>query len=149
MNIQSFSLTTWLETRYTGYSWSSPARDGDSYIPYSGSYPHTCPLDSSSDWGTSLQTPYAQYHQAQQHSVLEQKTVPENLLSPTDRYKLKYRQYEADMKEEYKQYSQRIAEKRKDHLQCPEASIKVAGKEVIAFLEIKYMLVFGEVCMCV
>ncbi|KFM07292.1 Calcyphosin-2, partial [Aptenodytes forsteri] len=107
----------------------SDEEDGDSYIPYSGSYPHTCPLDSSSDWRTSLQTPYAQYHQAQQHSVLEQKTVPENLPSPTDRYKLKYRQYEADMKEEYKQYSQRIAEKRKDHLQCPEASIKVAGKE--------------------
>ncbi|XP_075351853.1 calcyphosin-2 isoform X1 [Mycteria americana] len=116
----------------------SDEEDGDSYIPYSGSYPHTCPLDSSSDWRTSLQTPYAQHHQAQQfkqvsrkscqkkieHSVLEQKTIPENLPSPTDRYKLKYRQYEADMKEEYKQYSQRIAEKKKDHLQCPEASIK-------------------------
>ncbi|XP_072719846.1 calcyphosin-2 isoform X4 [Ciconia boyciana] len=116
----------------------SDEEDGDSYIPYSGSYPHTCPLDSSSDWRTSLQTPYAQHHQAQQfkqvsrkscqkkieHSVLEQKTIPENLPSPTDRYKLKYRQYEADMKEEYKQYSQRIAEKKKDHLHCPEASIK-------------------------
>ncbi|XP_059672652.1 calcyphosin-2 isoform X1 [Gavia stellata] len=102
----------------------SDEEDGDSYIPFSGSYPHTCPLDSSSDWRTSLQTPYAQHHQAQQHSVLEQKTIPENLPSPTDGYKLKYRQYEADMKEEYKQYSQRIAEKKKDHLQCPEASIK-------------------------
>ncbi|XP_009571317.1 PREDICTED: calcyphosin-2-like, partial [Fulmarus glacialis] len=58
------------------------------------------------------------------HSVLEQKTIPENLPSPTDRYKLKYRQYEGDMKEKYKQYSQRIAEKKKDHLRCPEASIK-------------------------
>ncbi|XP_069629375.1 calcyphosin-2 isoform X2 [Haliaeetus albicilla] len=113
----------------------SDGEDGDSYIPYSGSYRHTCPLDSSSDWRMSLQLPYAQHHQAQQvsrkscqkkieHSVLEQKTIPENLPSPTDRYKLKYRQYEADMKEEYKQYSQRIAEKKKDHLQCPEASIK-------------------------
>ncbi|XP_075006196.1 calcyphosin-2 isoform X2 [Calonectris borealis] len=102
----------------------SDEEDGNSYIPYSGSYPHTCPLDSSSDWRTSLQTPHAQHHQAQQHSVLEQKTIPENLPSPTDRYKLKYRQYEADMKEEYKQYSQRTAEKKKDHLQCPEASIK-------------------------
>lgn len=73
---------------------------------------------------------------------MEQKTIPENLPSPTDRYKLKYRQYEADMKEEYKQYSQRIAEKKKDHLQCPEASIKVAAKEVIAFLNSKCTLVF-------
>ncbi|NXT41562.1 CAYP2 protein, partial [Pelecanoides urinatrix] len=108
----------------------SDEEDGDSYIPYSGSYPHTCPLDSSSDWRTSLQTPHAQHHQAQQHCVLEQKTIPENLPSPTDRYKLKYRQHEADMKEEYKQYSQRIAEKKKDHLRCLEVSIKVAGKEL-------------------
>ncbi|XP_054077526.1 calcyphosin-2 isoform X2 [Rissa tridactyla] len=96
----------------------SDEEDGDSYMPYSGSYPHTCRLDSSSDWRTSLQTPYAQHHQAQQ------KTIPENLPSPTDRYKLKYRQYEADTREEYKQYSQRIAEKKKDHFQCPEASVK-------------------------
>ncbi|NWW91568.1 CAYP2 protein, partial [Rhynochetos jubatus] len=100
----------------------SDEEDGNSYIPYSGSYPHTCPLDSSSDWRTS----YAQHHQAQLHSVLHQKTIPENLPSPADRYKLKYRQYEADMKEEYKQYSQRISEKKKDHLHCPEASIKGA-----------------------
>ncbi|KFV13821.1 Calcyphosin-2, partial [Tauraco erythrolophus] len=105
----------------------SDEEDGDSYIPYSGNNPHTCPLNSSSDWRTSLQTPYAQHHQAQQ------KTIPENLPFPTDRYKLKYRQYEADMKEEYKQYSQRIAEKKKDHLQCPKASIKVAGKEGTQF----------------
>uniref|UniRef100_A0A8C3JVN0 Calcyphosine 2 n=1 Tax=Calidris pygmaea TaxID=425635 RepID=A0A8C3JVN0_9CHAR len=87
-------------------------------MPYSGSYPRTCRLDSSSDWRTSLRTPYAQHHQAQQ------KTIPENLPPPTDRYKLKYHQYQADRKEEYKQYSQRIAEKKKDQLQCPEASIK-------------------------
>ncbi|XP_074683315.1 calcyphosin-2 isoform X2 [Strix aluco] len=97
----------------------SDEEDGDSYIPCSGSYPHTCPLDLSSGWRTSLQAPYAQHHQAQQ-----QKTIPENLPSPTAKYKLKYRQYEADLREEYKQYSQRIAEKKKDHLQCPEASIK-------------------------
>jgi len=73
---------------------------------------------------------------------LQQKTIPEDLPSAADRYKLKYRQYEADMKEEYKQYSQRLAEKKKDHLQCPEASIKVAGKEVIAFLNSQCTLVF-------
>ncbi|NWX39876.1 CAYP2 protein, partial [Steatornis caripensis] len=107
----------------------SDEEDGDSYVPYSGSYPHTCALDSSSDWRMSLQTPYAQHHQAQQHSVLEQKTIPENLPSPTGKYKLKYGQYEADMREEYKQYSQRMAEKKKDHLWRPEASIKGAQRE--------------------
>ncbi|XP_074024609.1 calcyphosin-2 isoform X2 [Numenius arquata] len=96
----------------------SDEEDGDSYMPYSGSYPQTCCLDSSSDWRTSLQMSYAQHHQAQQ------KTIPQNLPPLTDRYKLKYRQYQADRKEKYKQYSQRIAEKKKDQLQCPEASVK-------------------------
>ncbi|XP_013802741.1 calcyphosin-2 [Apteryx mantelli] len=102
----------------------SDEEDGDSCIPYSRNYPHTCPLDSSSSWRTSLQTPYAQNQQAQQHSPLEQKTIPENLPSPTDKYKVKYQQYETEMKERYKQYSQRIAEKKKDYIQCPEASKK-------------------------
>ncbi|NXC44931.1 CAYP2 protein, partial [Penelope pileata] len=102
----------------------SDDEDGNSYVPYSRSYPHTCPLDSSSDWRTSLQMPHAQHLPSQQCSLLEQKTIPENLPSPTDKYKLKYRQYEADMKEEYRQYSERILEKKKEHLQCPEASIK-------------------------
>ncbi|XP_028941950.1 calcyphosin-2 isoform X2 [Antrostomus carolinensis] len=93
----------------------SDEEDGDSYIPYSGSYPHTCLLDSSPDWRASLRTPNAQHHQ---------KTIPENLPSPTGKYKLKHHQYEADTQEEYEQYSQSIAEKKKDHLQCPEASIK-------------------------
>ncbi|XP_074024608.1 calcyphosin-2 isoform X1 [Numenius arquata] len=102
----------------------SDEEDGDSYMPYSGSYPQTCCLDSSSDWRTSLQMSYAQHHQAQQVSLLLKKTIPQNLPPLTDRYKLKYRQYQADRKEKYKQYSQRIAEKKKDQLQCPEASVK-------------------------
>ncbi|KAM7022690.1 LOW QUALITY PROTEIN: calcyphosin-2 [Passerculus sandwichensis] len=57
-------------------------------------------------------------------SVLEQRTRPENLPSLRDRSKLKHGQYEAGMKEEYKQHPQRIAEKKKDHLQCPDTSIK-------------------------
>lgn len=77
-----------------------------------------------------------------QHSVLEQKIIPEDLPSPTDKYKLKYRQYEADVKEEYKQYSERIAEKKKGPQQCPETSIKVAGKVKIAFLSSKFEWVF-------
>ncbi|XP_061852437.1 calcyphosin-2 isoform X2 [Colius striatus] len=107
----------------------SDEEDGVSYIPYSGSYHHTCPLDASSDRRVTLQTPYAQHHQAQQHSDLEQKMIPENLPSPADRYKLKYCPYAADVKEEYKQYSQTVVEKQKDHHQSPEASIKVARKE--------------------
>lgn len=74
---------------------------------------------------------------------MEQKTRPENLPSPTDRYKLKYGQYEADTKEEYKQHSQRIAEKKKDHLQRPDSSIKVAGKIEITFLNSKYTSLFN------
>uniref|UniRef100_A0A8C4V3S1 Calcyphosine 2 n=1 Tax=Falco tinnunculus TaxID=100819 RepID=A0A8C4V3S1_FALTI len=49
----------------------SDEEDGDSYTPYSGSYPHTCPLESSSDWRTSLQMPYAHHCQAQQGTQLE------------------------------------------------------------------------------
>ncbi|XP_062423898.1 calcyphosin-2 isoform X2 [Rhea pennata] len=100
----------------------SDEEGGDSCIPYSRSYPHACPLDSSSSWRTSLQTLSAQHQRAQQ-------TIPENLPSPTDKYKVKYRQYEAEMKERYKQYTQRIAEKKKDHIQCPEASKKGAHLE--------------------
>ncbi|NXA42801.1 CAYP2 protein, partial [Eudromia elegans] len=100
----------------------SDEEDGDSCIPHSRSYCHTCPLDSSSRWRTSLQSPYAQNQHAQQHSFLEQKTIPENLPSPTEKYKVKYQQYEAEMKERYKLYSQRIAEKKKEHSQCQEAS---------------------------
>ncbi|XP_014104344.1 PREDICTED: calcyphosin-2 isoform X2 [Pseudopodoces humilis] len=93
----------------------SDEEDGDSYIPYTGSSSHRCQIDSSSEWRTSLQTPYVQH----QH-----KTRPENLISATDRSKPKHGQYESGMKEEYKQHPHRTAEKKKDHLQCPDTSIK-------------------------
>ncbi|XP_068046350.1 calcyphosin-2 isoform X1 [Anomalospiza imberbis] len=93
----------------------SDEEDGDSYIVYTGSSSHRCQLDSSSEWRTPLQTPYAQH----QH-----KTRPENLPSLTDRSKSKHGQYEAGTKEEHKQHPQRTAEKKKDHLQCPDTSIK-------------------------
>ncbi|XP_032622895.1 calcyphosin-2 isoform X3 [Chelonoidis abingdonii] len=120
---------------------SSDEEDGDSYIPYSKRFPRVGPPDSSStvSWGTPLQTPYAQHHQTQQMArkhcqkktelSLEQKTIPENLPSPTDKYKLKYQQYEAEMKEGYKQYSQRTAEKKKNNAQSQEFSRKTADKE--------------------
>ncbi|XP_051487712.1 calcyphosin-2 isoform X2 [Apus apus] len=118
----------------------SDGEDGDSYIPYSRSYPHTCPLESSSGWRTSLQTPNAQHQQTQQSSVLEQKTIPENLPSPRDRYKMKYLQYEADMKEEYQKYSRRIEEKKKEHLKCPAASIKDEHGDDLTALDKKALL---------
>ncbi|KAM7177838.1 calcyphosin-2 isoform 2-T3 [Macrochelys suwanniensis] len=119
---------------------SSDEEDGDSYIPYNKRFPRIGPPDSSStvSWGTPLQTPYAQHHQTQQMGnhcqkkmelSLEQKTIPENLPSPTDKYKLKYQQYEAEMKEGYKQYSQRTAEKKKNNAQFQESSRKTAHKE--------------------
>ncbi|KFO77765.1 Calcyphosin-2, partial [Cuculus canorus] len=43
----------------------SDGEDGDSYIPYTESHPYTCHLDRR----TSLQTPYAQHHQAQEVSL--------------------------------------------------------------------------------
>ncbi|XP_034627567.1 calcyphosin-2 isoform X2 [Trachemys scripta elegans] len=120
---------------------SSDEEDGDSYIPYSKRFPRIGPPDSSStvSWGSPLQTPYAQHHQTQQMArkhcqkkmelSLEQKTIPENLPSPTNKYKLKYQQYEADMKEGYKQYSQRTTEKKKNNAQSQESSRKTADKE--------------------
>ncbi|XP_019468847.1 calcyphosin-2 isoform X3 [Meleagris gallopavo] len=96
----------------------SDDEDGNSYVPCSRSFPHTHSLNSSSDWRTSLEMPRGQ------HLPSQQRTLPENLPTPTDKYKQKYRQYEADMKEEYKQYSERTAEKKRNHLQCPEASVK-------------------------
>lgn len=43
----------------------------------------------------------------------EQDIIPEDLPAPTGKYRLKYQQYKAEMKEGYKQYSQRNAEKTK------------------------------------
>ncbi|XP_075065646.1 calcyphosin-2 [Mixophyes fleayi] len=94
--------------------------DEDTFIPLSKGYPRLGPPDSTStvSWGTPLHTPYAQHYQAQQLitkpspvinelSLSQLKTVPENLPSPSDRFQLKYKQYEEEMKTSYKQYSMR------------------------------------------
>nr|XP_060633422.1 calcyphosin-2 isoform X1 [Anolis sagrei ordinatus]XP_060633423.1 calcyphosin-2 isoform X1 [Anolis sagrei ordinatus] len=106
----------------------SEDEDGDTYKPYSVERSHAGPLHSAStiSWGTPLHTPYAQHYTVQQtarkpglkkseFSLCEQNTVPENLPPPADKYKLKYQQYEAEMKEEYKCYSQRAAEKKRNN----------------------------------
>ncbi|NXJ04604.1 CAYP2 protein, partial [Odontophorus gujanensis] len=98
--------------------------DGYSSVSYSRSFPRTCSLNSSLDWRSSLQMPPGQHLPSPQHSVLEQKTLPKNLPTPAGKYKLKHLQHEADIKEEYKQNSERNAEKKRNHLQGPEASVK-------------------------
>lgn len=46
----------------------------------------------------------------------EQDILPEDLPAPTGKYKLKNQQYKTEMKEEYKQYSKRNAEKTKSNI---------------------------------
>ncbi|XP_057599031.1 calcyphosin-2 isoform X3 [Hippopotamus amphibius kiboko] len=63
----------------------------------------------------------------------EQDVIPENLPAPTDKYKLKYQQQKTEMKEGYKQYSQRNAEKTESnitHQQTPRN--KKDDKEMVA-----------------
>lgn len=52
-------------------------------------------------------------------------------------------QYEAGTKKKYEQHPQRIAEKKKDHLQCPDTSIKVADKVEIAFFNCRCTSLFN------
>ncbi|XP_045868809.1 calcyphosin-2 isoform X6 [Meles meles] len=66
----------------------------------------------------------------------EQDIIPENLPAPTSKYKLKYQQYKTEMKEGYKQYSQRNAEMTKSKItqQSPRKKIDdkcVQGEESI------------------
>ncbi|KAG2460013.1 KCNC2 protein, partial [Polypterus senegalus] len=66
------------------------------------------PPDSSStvSWGTPFsKTPLT--FQNHQPPPWEEKTIPENLPAPSERYKEKYKAYETEMKMNYKQHSQR------------------------------------------
>uniref|UniRef100_A0A8C5VPU1 Calcyphosine 2 n=1 Tax=Microcebus murinus TaxID=30608 RepID=A0A8C5VPU1_MICMU len=56
----------------------------------------------------------------------DEDVIPENLPAPTEKYKLKYQQYETEMRDGYKQFSQRNAEKTKSnitHQQSPRNKI--------------------------
>uniref|UniRef100_A0A0P6J478 Calcyphosin-2 n=1 Tax=Heterocephalus glaber TaxID=10181 RepID=A0A0P6J478_HETGA len=102
----------------------SDDEDDFSYGSLSAVHTHFNPTKSFSalDWDASCQIPYTQHHL----NELEQDIIPENLPSPTDKYKLKYEQYKTEMKEGYKQYSQRNAEKTKSdniHQQSPRKKI--------------------------
>ncbi|XP_045444224.1 calcyphosin-2 isoform X2 [Pipistrellus kuhlii] len=84
------------------------------YIPLRTAHIYFDPPNSSSalDWVTPRQIPYTQQHL----NKLEQDVIPEDLPAPTGQYKLKYQQYKTEMKEGYKQYCQRNAEKRKSNI---------------------------------
>ncbi|XP_062971720.1 calcyphosin-2 [Cynocephalus volans] len=102
-------------------------------IPLSTAHIYFNPPNSSSTlgWITPCQMPYTQHHL----NELEQDIIPENLPAPTSKYKLKYQQYKTEMKEGYKQYSQKNAEKTKSniiHQQSPRNKIDekcVQGEE--------------------
>ncbi|XP_042326591.1 calcyphosin-2 isoform X2 [Sceloporus undulatus] len=77
--------------------------------------------------------------------LLEQNAVPENLPPPTDKYKLKYQQYESEMKEEYKHYSQRVAEKKAHKIQTSEPPGKTDEKKEDVAAERKKQTVVEQV----
>nr|XP_006012918.1 PREDICTED: calcyphosin-2 isoform X2 [Latimeria chalumnae] len=85
------------------------------YKPLDKQYPRLGPPDTTStvSWGTPIHVPCVQRCTRQQPPPWEEKTVPENLPAPSDKYREKYKQYEVEMKENYKQFSQRVVEKSK------------------------------------
>ncbi|XP_015416826.1 PREDICTED: calcyphosin-2 isoform X1 [Myotis davidii] len=92
----------------------SDDEDDFSYIPFRTAHIHFDPPNPSSalDGVTPCQIPYTQQHL----NELEQDIIPDDLPAPTSKYKLKYQQYKTEMKEGYKQYCQRNAEKTKSNI---------------------------------
>ncbi|KAL1775477.1 hypothetical protein HispidOSU_028428 [Sigmodon hispidus] len=89
----------------------SDEEDSFSQAPHSTMHIDLKPLQfpSAVGWVTPCQRPYSQRHL----NEVEQDVIPEDLPAPTGKYKLKYQQYSREMKEGYKQYIQRTAEKGK------------------------------------
>lgn len=89
----------------------SDEEDNFSQAPCSTMRVHLKPpqLPSALGWVLPCQRPYFQHDL----NEVEQDIIPEDLPAPTGKYKLKYQQYATDMKEGYKQYLQRMAEKAK------------------------------------
>ncbi|XP_038535322.1 calcyphosin-2 isoform X4 [Canis lupus familiaris] len=112
----------------------SDEEDDFSHIPLSTAHFHFNPPNSSS--AVSCITPCQVSRTQLNENEPEQDITPENLPAPTSKYKLKYQQYETEMKEGYKQYSQRNAEKTKSNImqQSPKNKIDdkcVQGEEAI------------------
>ncbi|XP_010637879.1 calcyphosin-2 isoform X2 [Fukomys damarensis] len=92
----------------------SDDEDDFSYGSLSALHTHFNPSKSSSalDWDLPCQMSCTQHHL----NELEQDIIPEDLPAPTGKYKLKYEQYKTEMKEGYKQYSQKKSEKTKSNI---------------------------------
>ncbi|XP_067907270.1 calcyphosin-2 isoform X2 [Heterodontus francisci] len=92
--------------------------DGESdlsYTPVTKGYPHLASLDSTStiSWGAPFPAPFSRHRPYHQQCPVEELAIPETLPAPSERYKLKYQQYEEDMKRSYKRYTQQKAQKSK------------------------------------
>lgn len=89
----------------------SDEEDDFAQVPRSTMHAHlkSPQLPSALGWVVPCQRQYTQRYLNKE----EQDIVPEDLPAPTGKYKLKYQQYATDMKEGYKQYIQRTAEKAK------------------------------------
>ncbi|XP_072124237.1 calcyphosin-2 isoform X3 [Mobula birostris] len=112
--------------------------DGESdllYTPIMSAKPRLASPDSTStvSWGTPLPSAHAVYHSYRQPCPVEELTVPENLPAPSERYRVKYQQYEEEMKTNYKQYVQQLAEKNKadpSHQHPPPAGLQTPDPRV-------------------
>ncbi|XP_032893903.1 calcyphosin-2 isoform X2 [Amblyraja radiata] len=103
--------------------------DGESdllYTPIVTEKPCLISPDSTStvNRGTPFPASLSAHPSHRQPSLVEELIVPENLPAPSERYRMKYQQYEEEMKTNYKQYVQQMAEKSKaipKHQQTPPA----------------------------
>ncbi|XP_062914436.1 calcyphosin-2 isoform X2 [Mobula hypostoma] len=105
------------------------------YTPIMSAKPRLASPDSTStvSWGTPLPSAHAVYHSYRQPCPVEELTVPENLPAPSERYRVKYQQYEEEMKTNYKQYVQQMAEKNKadpSHQHPPPAGLQTPEPRV-------------------
>uniref|UniRef100_V9KGL5 Calcyphosin-2 n=1 Tax=Callorhinchus milii TaxID=7868 RepID=V9KGL5_CALMI len=101
------------------------------YTPVVKEYPRFGSPDSTStiSWGTPAPPPNALHYHCQQPPPKQEYIVPEDLPKPSERYKLKYQQYEEEMKMNYKQYSQRMVQKNQTNDQLQQPSVSVPQKQ--------------------
>ncbi|XP_069760413.1 calcyphosin-2 isoform X2 [Narcine bancroftii] len=106
--------------------------DGESdlsYTPIMTEKPRMASPDSTSmvSWGTSFPASHSLHQPHCQLHLVEELTVPENLPTPSERFRAKYQQYKEEMKTNYKQHVQQMTQKRKAeplHLQHPPAGLQ-------------------------
>ncbi|XP_078423868.1 calcyphosin-2 isoform X2 [Cetorhinus maximus] len=106
-----------------------------SYTPVTKEQPRLASPDSTStvSWGTPFPAPSSRRRTYRQPCLVEELTIPETLPAPSEGYKLKYQQYEEEMKMSYKQHSQRITQKSKAnslHQQPPPANLQMQESPV-------------------